>query len=46
MPYIIGDLVVGGVILLIAVLALRSIKKDRKNGKSCGCGCENCKGCR
>lgn len=45
MPYLIGDLLVGGVVLLIVVLALRSLKKDKKNGKACGCGCENCKGC-
>ena len=39
--------IVGGIILLLAALACRSIYKDKKAGKSCGCGgdCSQCKGC-
>jgi hypothetical protein len=47
-----GDVIMGTVIVLvilavIAALALKSIIKDRSNGKSpsCGCNCKDCHGC-
>ena len=45
MQAVLGDLLVGGAVLLAVLAALRTLKKDKKKGKSCGCGCENCKGC-
>ena len=38
-----GNLLVGGLVLAAAALAVRSLMKDRKAGKSsCGCGCASC----
>lgn len=38
-----GSLVVGFLLLLIVVLIVSKLIRDRKHGKSsCGCGCENC----
>jgi hypothetical protein len=43
-----GTIVVGGILLVVVVLIIRSLIKNKKNGKSsCGCdgGCGSCKGC-
>ncbi len=38
-----GNLVVAFIVLLIIILAVRKIVKDKKQGRtSCGCGCANC----
>jgi hypothetical protein len=44
---IMGTLLVGAILLVIAGLALRSVIKSKKSGKSvsCGCDCGNCRGC-
>lgn len=39
-----GTFIVGSIVLIIMGIAIRSIIKDRKNGKACGCG-QSCKGC-
>ncbi len=36
-----GDILVGGIIFILVLLALRSYLKQRKSG-GCGCGCEGC----
>lgn len=43
-----GNIIVGGLLLLVAANAVRCIWKDKKSGKSCGCsgGCKGCSGCR
>lgn len=43
----IANWIVGGVVALLAGLALRSMYKNKKAGKSCGCSgdCSQCKGC-
>lgn len=41
-----GTVVVLGVVILMVCLAVRSIYKDKKSGKSqCGGDCSRCKGC-
>ena len=41
-----GTLVVGGILLVIVVLIVRGIVKDKKSGKSsCGGDCSHCGGC-
>jgi len=40
-----GTWIVGAFVLAIIGLAGYSVYKDRKTGKSCGCGCENCQSC-
>lgn len=41
-----GTLVVGGILLVIVVLIIRGIVKDKKSGKSsCGGDCSHCRGC-
>ena len=41
-----GTLVVGAILLLIVVLIVRNIVKDKKSGKSsCGGDCSHCRGC-
>lgn len=47
MSGIISTAIVGLVVLGAAALAIRSLVKDRKEGKSaCGCGCScDCSGC-
>ena len=38
-----GTLFVGLILLLIVGLIIRSMRKDKKNGKGgCGCGCRSC----
>jgi hypothetical protein len=41
-----GTLIIGLILLLIVVLIVRSMIRDKKNGKSvqCGCDCKNCSG--
>ncbi|XVG95545.1 FeoB-associated Cys-rich membrane protein [Eubacteriales bacterium KG127] len=40
-----GDLIVGGILLIIVLSILLKIRKDKKTGKSsCGCG-GGCSGC-
>ena len=36
--------IIGGLVALAAVLAARSIYRDKKAGK-CSCGCSGCSGC-
>lgn len=38
-----GDILVLTVLVLIVVLVIRGMVRDRKKGKHCGCG--SCKGC-
>ena len=38
-----GDIIVIAVLLLVVGLVVRGMIRDRKKGKSCGCG--SCKGC-
>ncbi|MCH5266710.1 MAG: FeoB-associated Cys-rich membrane protein [Lachnospiraceae bacterium] len=42
-----GTVLVGGIIVLLVTLAVRSMIRDKKMGKSCQCGsdCSGCKGC-
>ena len=41
-----GTFVVGAILLLIVVLIVRNIVKDKKSGKSsCGGDCSHCRGC-
>lgn len=40
-----GTLIVGILVLGVAALALRTLIRDKKNGKSCGGSCASCKGC-
>ncbi len=42
-----GTVIVGAVVFGIMALALKSIVRDRKKGKSLQCGkdCSKCKGC-
>ena len=45
MPSIVGNLIMGGIVLVIAALAARSLYKDKKNGKGCsGFHNGNCSG--
>ena len=38
-----GTLAVCSVVIILAALAVRSLVKDNKQGKSsCGCGCSSC----
>ncbi|MDU1411404.1 MAG: FeoB-associated Cys-rich membrane protein [Clostridium sp.] len=39
-----GTVIAGVVVLLIVLFSIKTIRKDKKNGKSCSCGCE-CKNC-
>jgi hypothetical protein len=42
-----GTVIVGAVLVIIVALAVYSMVKDKKNGKSLQCGgdCSQCKGC-
>lgn len=42
-----GTAIVGAVLVVIVALAVYSMVKDKKNGKSLQCGgdCSQCKGC-
>ena len=42
-----GTVIVGAVLVIIVALAIYSMVKDKKNGKSLQCGgdCSKCKGC-
>lgn len=42
-----GTVIVGAVLVVVVVLAIYSMVKDKKNGKSIQCGgdCSQCKGC-
>ncbi len=42
-----GTIIVLAVLILLVGLAVRSMIRDKKNGKSlqCGCSCEHCGGC-
>lgn len=41
-----GTVITGGIVLALVVLAVRSMVKDKKNGKSIQCGgdCSHCGG--
>lgn len=41
-----GTFIVGGILAVILFFAVKSMVKDKKNGKSLSCGgeCKNCKG--
>ena len=45
MPSIVGNLIMGGIVLVNAALAARSLYKDKKNGKGCSGNCGHCSGC-
>lgn len=47
MPPILGNLIVIAVLIGVVALAIRSVWKDHKSGKSCACSgdCSHCKGC-
>ena len=39
----IGTILISAVLLLVVVLIIRKLIRDRKKGKTaCGCGCANC----
>ena len=40
----IGTIVIGLVLLVVILLVIRKLVKDRKNGSACSCGC-GCKDC-
>lgn len=42
-----GTFVVGAAVIFCVLLAVHSMVRDKKNGKSlqCGCDCSKCKGC-
>ncbi len=40
-----GDLLVGGLIVLLLALAVATIVRDRRNGGGC-CGCSGCNACK
>ncbi|MDY4835826.1 MAG: FeoB-associated Cys-rich membrane protein [Frisingicoccus sp.] len=40
-----GTVFVGGGVILVIFLAVRSIYKDKKSGKACSGQCGGCKGC-
>ena len=41
-----GTLIVGGILLLVVVLIVRGIIRDKKSVKhSCGGDCSHCRGC-
>lgn len=42
-----GTVIVGAVLVIVVALAIYSMVKDKKNGKSIQCGgdCSQCKGC-
>ncbi len=42
-----GELIVIAALVGLVALAVRSMWRDRKSGKSCACGgdCSHCKGC-
>ncbi len=42
-----GTVIVGAVLVVVVALAIYSMVKDKKNGKSIQCGgdCSQCKGC-
>ena len=40
-----GTWIVGAVVLVIVGAAARKVYRDRKSGKSCGCGCDGCSEC-
>lgn len=46
MSSILGTLIVAGILILVIGLAVFSMIRDKKNGKSlqCGCDCKNCGG--
>lgn len=37
-----STLLVGSVVLLLLLLVINKMIKDKKTGKSCGCGCSGC----
>lgn len=34
--------IISGILLILMILAIRSIVKSKKEGSSCGCGCSGC----
>ena len=41
-----GTIIVCALVLVISALAVRSLIRDKKQGKSsCGCSCSGCAGC-
>lgn len=47
MGTIMGTIVVAAIIVIVCALAIRSMIKDKKSGKSVQCGgnCSSCHGC-
>lgn len=42
-----GNIITGLALIVLVVLSVRKIARDKKNGKSCQCGgnCAECSGC-
>lgn len=40
-----GTIITGAILIGIVTLIIRSMIRDKKNGKSCGGECGRCKGC-
>ena len=45
MPVILGNIIVIAVLAAVVVLAVRSLRKDRRSGGGCNGDCTHCKGC-
>ncbi len=47
MPPVLGQFIVLAALATVVALAIRSVWRDHKKGKSCSCGgdCSRCKGC-
>ena len=47
MKEMVGTFIVLAILVVVVCLVVRSMIKDKKNGKSlqCGVGCKNCNGC-
>ncbi|MBE5905385.1 MAG: FeoB-associated Cys-rich membrane protein [Lachnospiraceae bacterium] len=40
-----GNVIVGGILVIIVGLAIYKLRKDKKNGKGCCGDCGSCKNC-
>ncbi len=39
-----ATMLIGAVLVSAVLLIIMKMRKDRKNGKTCGCGCDGCPG--
>lgn len=44
MPPVLGNAIVIALLVTAVTLALRSLRKSRKSGGGCSCGCDGCPG--